>query len=74
MPRHVHGMRPRGGDLAIVPGGGEAVRRERRGVAGMNDVVHHSRMIGTSGIQGIQHGHGLAFRREAGVVRRLRRQ
>ena len=58
MAGHVDGMGRRGCNFAIVLGGGEPVRRERRRIAGMNDVVHHSRMIGIFHEQGTEHRHG----------------
>ena len=74
MSRHVHRMRRRGSDLAVVPGGCQPIRRQQRCVAGVNDVVHDSRMIGIFGEQRIEDRHGPVLRRQAGVIRCLGRQ
>jgi len=74
MSRHVHGMRTRRGDLTVAAGGRQSTGRERRRVAGVNDVVHDPRMVGMILEQGGQHRHGSVFLRQAGVIRRLGRQ
>src|ERR1700727_3324494 len=68
MARHVDRMRRGGGNFAIVFGGHESVRRERRGIAGMNDVMHYAGMVGVLREQRRQHGHRLAIQRQTVVI------
>ena len=74
MSRHVVGVRAGRRNLAIVVGCGQPLGGHCGIVAGVNDVVDHAGIVGISGEQRSQDRHCFAFRGQASVVGRSRRQ
>ena len=70
MSRHVQRMRRRRRNPGILPRSPQAVRRQRRRVAGVNDVVRQSRMLRMRREQRHQDGQRLVLMGQRRVVRR----